>query len=113
MDCVFCKIVNGELPSTKLYEDDEVIAFDNIAPMAKVHILIIPKKHILSCVNDVNHENSNLIARVFEVAQKLACDLGLENGYRIVTNTGKHACQSVHHLHFHLIGGEQLSENMA
>ena len=112
MDCVFCKIISGEIPSKKVYEDDSVYAFYDISPMAPVHVLIIPKQHIAS-VNEVTSENSAVIAHIYEVAAGLAKELGIaESGYRIVTNCGKNAGQTVFHLHFHLLGGTQLKIEM-
>ena len=110
-DCIFCKIASGEIPSTKVYEDDLCVAFNDLNPMAKVHVLIIPKEHI-GCVNCVNDSNSAVIAHIFETIPKIAKDLGLSDGYRVVTNCGAHAGQSVFHLHFHILGGEQLSLEM-
>lgn len=104
MDCVFCSIVSGDIPSNKAYEDDSVLAFYDLEPQAPVHVLIIPKEHITS-VAQINPENSAIIAHIFEVAAKLAAELGLGDGFRIVTNTGDSAGQSVKHLHFHLLGG--------
>lgn len=111
MDCIFCKIIAGEIPSKKVYEDDQVLAFHDISPMAPVHVLIIPKTHIDSAAK-ITGENSLLVARIFEVAAKLAEELGLQDGFRIVTNSGKHGAQSVGHLHFHLLGGKQLTTQM-
>ena len=110
-DCIFCKIANGEISSTKVYEDELCVAFNDLNPMAKVHVLIIPKEHI-GCVNCVNDSNSAVIAHIFETIPKIAKDLGLSDGYRVVTNCGAHAGQSVFHLHFHILGGEQLSLEM-
>lgn len=110
-DCIFCKIASGEIPSTKVYEDELCVAFNDLNPMAKVHVLIIPKEHI-GCVNCVNDSNSAVIAHIFETIPKIAKDLGLSDGYRVVTNCGAHAGQSVFHLHFHILGGEQLSLEM-
>lgn len=107
MDCVFCKIANGEIPSKKAYEDDRVLAFYDLDPQAPVHILIIPKEHI-SSVSEITPENSSIVAHIFEVAAKLAKDNELSEGYRIVTNVGKDGGQSVPHLHFHLLGGRSM-----
>lgn len=104
MDCIFCKIVNGEIPSNKAYEDDKVLAFYDLEPQAPVHILIIPKEHITSAA-EINENNSAVVAHIFEVAAKLAGEKGLDNGFRIVSNAGESAGQSVKHLHFHLMGG--------
>ncbi len=112
MDCIFCKIIAGEIPSQKVYEDETVYAFKDINPMAPVHVLIVPKQHIAS-VNEVTAENSAVIAHVYEVASQLAKELGVaEDGYRIVTNCGKNAGQTVFHLHFHLLGGTPLKIEM-
>ena len=111
MDCFFCKIINGEIPSDKVYEDEFVYAFKDISPQAPVHILIIPKQHIDSSA-DINDTNSDIVAKIFEVAAYLAKELKLENGFRIVTNSGEYGCQSVHHLHFHLLSGKQLDGKM-
>ena len=112
MDCLFCKIVAGEIPSRKVYEDEEILAFRDIAPMAPVHILVIPKAHIGS-VDEVTAENSGVVAHIFQVIPKIAQAENLEKGYRVVSNCGEHAGQSVHHLHFHILGGRQLSLEMA
>lgn len=106
MDCIFCKIANGEIPSNKAYEDDKVLAFYDLEPQAPVHILIIPKEHIASCA-EINENNSVVISHIFEVAAKLGKELGLENGYRIVNNCGADGGQTVQHLHFHFMGGRQ------
>lgn len=111
-DCLFCKIAAGEIPSKKLYEDDTVLAFYDIAPMAPVHFLVIPKQHIADAVSGINAENSIVVAHIFEVIAKLAMELNLEGGFRVITNCGKDACQSVSHLHFHVLAGKQLSEKM-
>ena len=110
-DCIFCKIAKGEIPCNKAYEDESVLAFYDLNPAAKVHILVIPKAHITN-VAEINSENSGVVAHIFEVISKLAKDLGLENGFRVVTNCNEYGCQSVFHLHFHLIGGEQLNAKM-
>ena len=111
-DCLFCKIVAGVIPSTKVYEDETVLAFRDIAPMAPTHILVIPKAHIAS-VAEVTAENSGVVAHIFEVIAKIAKDEGLDEGFRVVSNCGPHAGQTVHHLHFHILGGKQLSLEMA
>ena len=102
MDCLFCKIIDGEIPSTKVYEDEFVYAFKDIAPIAPMHILIIPKVHITSA-NDITEENSSVVAKVFEAAGKIAKEQGYES-YRIINNCGDDAGQTVKHLHFHLLG---------
>ncbi len=112
MDCLFCKIISGEIPSSKVYEDDMVYAFKDINPMAPVHILIVPKQH-LSSMNDISAENSAVVAHIFEVAAKLAKEFGIdESGYRVVSNCGADAGQTVFHLHFHLLGGTKLKVEM-
>lgn len=111
-DCLFCKIIAGQIPSAKVYEDELVYAFRDINPQAKTHVLIVPKAHIASCV-DINGENSYVVAHIFEVIPKIAESEGLKNGFRVITNCGPDACQSVKHLHFHILGGEQMSERMA
>ena len=112
MDCLFCKIVAGDIPSTKVYEDETVLAFRDIAPQAPTHILVIPKTHIGS-VAEVTAENSAVVAHIFEVIAKVAEAEGLSGGYRVVSNCGDHAGQTVHHLHFHILGGKQLALEMA
>jgi histidine triad (HIT) family protein len=104
MDCIFCKIAAGEIPSTKVYEDDTVVAFNDLDPQAPVHVLIIPKEHIASAT-EINESNSAVVAHIFEVAAKIAAEKGLKDGFRIVNNCGDSAGQSVKHLHFHLMGG--------
>jgi histidine triad (HIT) family protein len=103
-DCIFCKIAAGEIPSTKVYEDDTVLGFKDLSPQAPVHVLLIPKTHITS-VDDITPENSAVVAHIFEVAAKLAGEFGLSNGYRIVNNCGEDGGQTVKHLHFHMMGG--------
>ncbi len=112
MDCLFCKIIAGEIPSTKVYEDETVLAFRDIAPQAPTHILVIPKAHIGS-VAEVGLENSGVIAHIFEVIPQIAGAEGLVNGYRVVSNCGQDAGQTVHHLHFHILGGQPLNITMA
>lgn len=112
MDCLFCKIIAGDIPSTKVYEDDAVYAFRDIAPQAPVHILVVPKTHLPS-VDGITAENSLLAARIFEVIPQIAAAEGLTNGYRVVSNCGPDAGQTVGHLHFHILGGKELSLEMA
>ena len=111
-NCLFCKIIAGEIPSTKVYEDEYVYAFRDIEPMAPVHVLVVPKVHIPSA-DGVNAENSAYVARIFEAIPKIAASEGLTNGYRVITNCGEDACQTVKHLHFHILGGKMLPETMA
>ena len=112
MNCLFCAIINGDIPSSKVYEDEKCYAFLDIAPQAPVHCLVVPKAHIASA-NEITEENSELIAHIFTVIPKIAATLGLTNGYRIVSNIGEDGCQSVKHLHFHILGGVKLSDKMA
>ena len=107
MDCLFCKIINGDIPCSKVYEDDKVLAFNDIDPQAPVHFLVIPKKHIKS-VDEIDANNSDIVAHIFEVISKLAKELDLANGYRVVTNCGEDGGQSVGHLHFHILGKRSL-----
>lgn len=109
MDCLFCKIVKGEIPSEKVYEDELVYAFNDISPTAPTHVLIIPKKHISSAL-EIDDENSSLIGHIFSVANKIAKSVGIdERGFRIVNNCGEDGGQTVNHIHFHLIGGRNLA----
>jgi histidine triad (HIT) family protein len=112
MDCLFCKIVAGEIPCKKVYEDDQILAFWDVNPQAPVHVLLIPKRHIASAA-EITPENSALVGHIFEVAAKLAAQFELQNGYRILTNCGEDAGQTVHHLHFHLLGGRLLEQKLA
>ncbi|WP_195985051.1 histidine triad nucleotide-binding protein [Clostridium sp. D33t1_170424_F3] len=108
MDCIFCKIAAGEIPSNKAYEDDRVLAFYDLDPQAPVHILMIPKEHIGSAT-EITAENSAIVAHIFEIAAKLAAELQLDQGWRVVTNVGKDGGQSVLHMHFHLLGGRSMA----
>ncbi|MBQ3000534.1 MAG: histidine triad nucleotide-binding protein [Oscillospiraceae bacterium] len=110
--CIFCKIIAGEIPSTKVYEDETVFAFRDINPQAPTHILVIPKTHIAS-VAELTAENSPVVAHIFEVIPQIAQAEGLTGGYRVVSNCGPDARQSVQHLHFHILGGRELTEQMA
>lgn len=108
MDCLFCKIAAGKVPSKKLYEDDTVCAFYDIDPKAPVHFLVIPKKHI-SKLSEITEENSAVIAHIYEVIAKLSEKLGLGKGFRVVSNCGEDAGQSVEHIHFHVLSGRLLA----
>ena len=108
LDCVFCKIAAGEIPSKKAYEDDRILAFYDLDPQAPVHILLIPKEHIESAA-DITEENSASVAHIFAVAAKLAKELDLVQGWRVVTNVGKDGGQTVMHMHFHLLGGRSMA----
>lgn len=110
-DCLFCKIIAGEIPSAKVYEDEHVYAFRDINPQAPVHILIVPKEHIC-CADAIDASNSAVVAQVFEAVPKIAKAEGLAGGYRVINNCGADGGQTVMHLHFHLIGGEKLSEKI-
>lgn len=112
MDCLFCKIAAGQIPSTKVYEDESILAFRDIAPQAPTHILVIPKCHIPS-VAEITTENAALIAHIFAIIPQIARQEGLETGYRVVSNCGKDAGQTVNHLHFHILGGKELTVQMA
>ena len=105
-DCIFCKIIAGEIPSKKLYEDDLCLAFYDIEPLAPKHFLVIPKEHFASAA-EITAENSSVVAHIFEVIAQLAAQEGLD-GFRVVTNCGPIAGQTVHHLHFHVLSGKQL-----
>lgn len=108
MDCIFCKIANGEIPTEKVYEDSSVIAFKDLEPQAPTHILVIPKEHIVSAA-DITEENSGVVSHIFEVIAKLSKDLGMDNGFRIVNNCGDSAGQSVKHMHFHVLSGRDFT----
>lgn len=111
MDCLFCKIIEGTIPSSKVYEDDMMLAFKDINPQAPVHVLMIPKTHI-SCLDDVNVENIAYVTHIFEKIPAIAASLGLDKGYRLISNCGDEGGQTVKHLHFHLLGGKKLGENI-
>ena len=112
MDCLFCKIAEGQIPSTKVYEDETILAFRDINPMAPTHILVIPKCHIPS-VAGINAENSEVVRHIFEVIPQIAEAEKLTGGYRVVSNCGPDAGQTVNHLHFHILGGKALALEMA
>lgn len=108
-NCIFCKILKGEIPSEKVYEDEKVYAFKDINPEAPVHVLIIPKKHI-SSANELTEDNKEVIGDVYYAAQKIAKELGIaDKGYRIINNCGEDGGQTVFHIHFHLMGGKKLN----
>ena len=107
-DCVFCKIIKGEIPSEKVYEDEEILAFKDIDPAAPIHILVIPKKHIENLL-EVKEEDSYLIGRIYQVINKIARDMKIEqDGFRVIVNCGKDAGQEVMHIHFHMLAGRKL-----
>ena len=111
MDCIFCKIANGEIPSKKAYEDEQILAFYDINPECKIHVLVVPKEHIESA-DKITKQNSNVVAHIFEQIPNIAKLAGITNGYRVITNAGPDSCQSVMHLHFHILGGEKLPEHI-
>ncbi len=112
MDCLFCKIIAGEIPSTKVYEDDKILAFRDINPQAPTHILVIPKEHIAG-VDALNEENAAVVAHIFAKIAEIAKNEGLVNGFRVVSNVGEDGGQTVRHLHFHILGGRKLDTQMA
>ena len=111
-NCLFCKILKGEIPSSKVYENDYVFAFRDINPQMPSHILVIPKKH-LSSLNDTEACEDRDLAECLRAIRVIAAQEGLTNGYRVVSNCGPDACQSVPHLHFHILGGKQMADRMA
>ena len=111
-DCIFCKIIRGEIPSAKVYEDDEILAFNDVNPVTPIHILVIPKKHINSLA-DMKPEDEKLVGRIYGVINKIAEDKGFkEEGFRVIVNCGKNGGQEVMHLHFHILAGKQLGEKI-
>ena len=112
MDCIFCMIVDGKIPSSKVYEDENILAFKDINPQAPIHVVVIPKEHIAS-LDEINASNSDIAAKIFAAIPEIAKKAGITNGYRVISNCGPDACQSVKHLHFHILGGAQLAEKMA
>jgi histidine triad (HIT) family protein len=111
-NCLFCKIIDGLIPSSKVYEDEKILAFRDINPQAPVHVLVIPKTHI-ACVDEINEENADIVAYIFSHIPSIAKKAGITDGYRVISNCGPDACQTVPHLHFHILGGAPLSEQMA
>ncbi|MCX7714132.1 MAG: histidine triad nucleotide-binding protein [Clostridia bacterium] len=112
MDCIFCKIINGDIPSNKVYEDEFCLAFYDIAPQAPVHVIVVPKIHIPSA-NDITAENSKYISHIFECIPSIAEELGMaQAGYRLINNCGRDGGQTVEHLHFHILGGRTLGEGL-
>lgn len=110
-DCLFCKIIAGEIPSSKVYEDELVYGFRDINPQAPVHVLVVPKAHI-GGMDEITPDNSAVVGHIAEVIPLIAKELGLTNGFRVVSNVGKDGRQSVRHLHFHILGGEELTDRM-
>lgn len=111
-DCIFCKIIKGEIPSNKVYEDEEILAFKDIQPAAPIHILVIPKKHFESLAT-MNENDRAVISKIYNVIDKISIDLGFkEKGYRVIVNCGEDGCQEVKHLHFHVLAGKKLGEKI-
>ncbi len=111
-ECIFCKIVNGEIPSNKVYEDENVLAFKDLNPQMPVHILVIPKKHIESII-DLKEDDEILVGKIFTSINKIAHDIGIANrGFRVISNCGQDAGQTVKHLHFHILAGEKMNERI-
>lgn len=111
-DCLFCKIAAGEIPSNKVYEDESVLAFRDINPQAPTHILVIPKSHVADSAAQITPENSAAVAHCFEVITKIAAQEGLDAGFRVITNAGAAAGQTVPHLHFHILAGAEMAEKL-
>jgi len=110
-DCLFCKIAAGEIPSTCVYENEKVYAFKDIAPQAPVHVVVIPRTHICDA-SEITAENASCVADCFEAISEIAQSLGLDNGFRVINNCGEDGCQSVKHIHFHVLGGKKLPESI-
>ena len=111
-DCIFCKIVSGEIPSNKIYEDENVLAFKDLNPQMPIHILVIPKKHIESIV-DLRIEDEILVGKIFTAINEIACDIGIDKtGFRVISNCGQDAGQTVKHLHFHILAGDKMGEKI-
>lgn len=108
MDCIFCDIIDGLIPSVSVYQDDRIIAFSDIAPLAPVHVLIVPREHITSAAC-LTEEHAELMGHIWSMIPIIATKLGVANGFRVVTNVGANAGQTVPHLHFHLLGGRPLN----
>ena len=111
-DCLFCKIAAGEIPSNKVYEDDDVLAFRDINPQAPTHILVIPKEHVADSAAQITSGNSAVVAKCFEAVAKIAAREGLKDGFRVITNSGAAAGQTVPHLHFHILAGCKMAEKL-
>lgn len=112
-DCIFCMIINNKIPSKKVYENEKVLAFEDIAPQAPIHVIIIPKVHVLESIEDITKENVSIISEIMLAAKKVAKIKGVsQNGYRLINNCGKGAGQTVNHLHFHFIAGKDLGEKI-
>ena len=110
-DCIFCKIIKGEIPSTKIYEDEDMLIIKDIEPQAPIHYLLLPKQHFANII-DMTDEQSKIVAKCIKKLSTLVDELGLEDGFRLVSNKGSNACQTVEHLHIHILGGKQLDGQM-
>lgn len=110
-DCIFCKIIKGEISSTKVYEDDDMVIIKDIAPQAPIHLLLLPKQHFANII-EMTDEQAQILGRCLKKLSMIVDDLGLKDGFRLISNKGAHACQSVEHLHIHILGGAQLTEKM-
>ena len=110
-DCIFCRIIKGEIPSTKVYEDENCYAFRDINPQAPVHILVVPKTHLASCA-EIDESNAHIAGEVFTAISKIARQEGLDGGYRVITNCGEDAGQTVRHLHYHILAGVKMGEGL-
>lgn len=111
-NCLFCKIIKGEIPSAKVYEDEDMLIFKDIAPQAPIHLLLVPKKHYANVI-EMSEEDAYVLARCIKKFSTMTQELGLSEGFRLVSNKGANGCQSVNHLHIHILGGEKLSDKMA
>ena len=109
--CIFCKIIKGEIPSTKVYEDEDMVIIKDIAPQAPIHLLLLPKQHFANII-EMTDEQAVLVARCIKKLSTMTHELGLDGGFRLISNKGKDACQSVEHLHIHILGGAQLADKM-
>ena len=110
-NCIFCKIIKGEIPSTKVYEDDDMVIIKDINPQAPVHLLLLPKQHFANII-EMTDEQAKIVAKCIKKLSTKVDDLGLKNGFRLISNKGPDACQSVEHLHIHILGGDQLTDKM-
>ena len=111
-NCLFCKIIKGEIPAAKVYEDDDMLIFKDIAPQAPIHLLLVPKKHYASIV-EMTEDDAMVLGKCIKKLSSMVDELGLSGGFRLVSNKGADGCQSVEHLHIHILGGEKLSDKMA
>lgn len=110
--CIFCKIASGEIPSAKVYEDENMVIIKDINPQAEIHLLLIPKEHYANII-EMTENQSVTLAKCLKKLSTMVDDLGLKDGFRLVSNKGLNACQSVEHLHIHILGGEKLADKMA